>query len=294
MLEVGPEEQILTIKGVFKDDFGKSHLKPNYILTMNSGGTGEHVMAIQNFATQNFTMSYLKLKSGTDPDRLVAKFPEFLQRHGAKDFAEVGFHKSLALQKVTDIHLHSKGIQNQIAPVSDINYLYLLLILALFIQLVACINFINLSTARANKRAKEIGVRKAIGADKGDLIRQFLGESILLSLFASFLSLPITAITLPFVNTLTQGDIGYSNILDWRILAALLLLGILTGLIAGLYPALILSSIKPVKVLKSSATLSLGNGYLRKALVVFQFVVSISLISVVIIITQQVSYFEPI
>ncbi|RAJ20958.1 ABC-type antimicrobial peptide transport system permease subunit [Gelidibacter algens] len=290
VLGSGAEEQTLTIKGVFKEDFGKSHLNPNYILTMDSGGFGRRVMEIQNFATQNFTMSYLRLKSGANTSRLEAKFPEFLQRHGAKDLAAVGFSKSLSLQKVTDIHLFSKDIRNQIGTVSDINYLYMLLILALFIQLVACINFINLSTARANKRAKEIGVRKAIGAEKGDLVRQFLGESILLSLFASILSIPFTAIALPFVNTLTQGDIGYSNLLDWRILVALLVLGILTGLIAGLYPALILSSIKPVKVLKSSVNLNLGNGYLRKALVVFQFVVSIGLISVVIIITQQVKY----
>lgn len=166
----------------------------------------------------------------------------------------------------------------------------MLLILALFIQLVACINFINLSTARANKRAKEIGVRKAIGADKGSLIRQFLGESILLSLFASLLSIPLTALALPFLNTLTEGSISYAALFDWRIFVALLVLGILTGLLAGLYPALILSAIKPIKVLKASANLNLGNGYLRKALVVFQFVVSIGLISIVIIIAQQVNY----
>lgn len=290
VLGSGEQEQTLTIKGVFTDDFGKSHLDPNYILTMNSEGTGQFVMENKNFATENFTMSYLKLKSGADAGRLEAKMPEFLQRHGAKDFAEVGFSKSLSLQKITDIHLYSKSIANQISSVSDINYLYMLLILALFIQLVACINFINLSTARANKRAKEIGVRKAIGADKGNLIRQFLGESVLLSLFASVLSIPLTALALPFVKTLTQGDINYSNLFDWRILGALLVLGILSGLIAGLYPALILSAIKPVKVLKASVNLNLGNGYLRKVLVVFQFVVSIGLISTVIIIAQQIKY----
>lgn len=166
----------------------------------------------------------------------------------------------------------------------------MLLLLALFIQLAACVNFINLSTARANKRAKEIGVRKAIGANKGDLIGQFLGESILLSLFASALSIPLTALALPFVNTLTKGDITYSDLLDWRILLSLLILGVLTGLLAGLYPALILSAIKPVKVLKTSVNLNLGNVYLRKALVVFQFVISIGLISTVIIIAQQVEH----
>ena len=250
ILGSGEQAQTLVIKGVFKEDFSKTHLNPNYILTMNSGGLGQRVQEIQNFATQNFTMSYLKVKPGASIETLEAKVPQFLQRHGAKDFAEVGFHKFLKLQKVTDIHLYSKGIQHQIASVSDINYLYILLILALFIQLVACINFVNLSTARANKRAKEIGVRKAIGAEKGDLVRQFLGESVLLSLLASLLSIPLTLIALPFVNVLMQGDISYSNMLDWRVLIALLALGIFTGFIAGIYPALILSSIKPVKVFK--------------------------------------------
>lgn len=290
ILGSGEEEQSLTVKGVFNENFGKSHLNPNYILTMNSGGLGEYVQNMQNFATENFAMSYVKLKPGNTPGGLEEKFPEFLQRHGAKDFATVGFSKSLSLQRITDIHLYSNGISNQIGAVSDINYLYMLLLLALFIQLVACINFINLSTARANKRAKEIGVRKAIGADKASLVKQFLGESLLLSLFASLLSIPLSTLALPFVNSLTQGDIGYSAIFDWRILGALCLLGILTGLLAGLYPAFILSSIKPVKVLKCSATLNLDNGYLRKVLVVFQFIISIGLICAVIIIAQQVKY----
>ena len=176
VLGSGEQEQDLTVKGVFNEDFGKSHLNPNYILTMNSGGLGQHVLRIQNFATENFTMSYVKLKDGSNPTGLEAKLPDFLQKHGAKDFAKVGFHKSLFLQSIADIHLYSEGIENQIDKVSDINYLYMLLILALFIQLVACVNFINLSTARANKRAREIGVRKAIGADKSALIqRNILG-----------------------------------------------------------------------------------------------------------------------
>ncbi len=290
VLGSGEDEQKLIVTGVFQENFGKSHLQPNYILTMNTEGLGQHVRNVQNFATENFALSYLKLKPGTSPEKLQDKFPEFLQRHGAKDFAKVGFTKSLNLQKITDIHLYSRGISNQLSPVSDINFLFMLLMLALFIQVVACINFINLTTARASKRAREIGVRKVIGADKTSLVKQFLGESVLLSLFASLLSFPLTVLTLPFVNTITQGDIGYSALFDWKIFAALLVLGILTGLLAGLYPAFILSGIKPVKVLKTSVNLNLGNGYLRKALVVFQFVISIGLICSVIIITQQVRF----
>jgi predicted permease len=286
----GEQEQNLVVTGVFDEDFGKSHLNPNYILTMNSGGLGQQVLNMQNFATENFALSYVKLNDGSNPKTLEAKLPDFLEKHGAKDFAQVGFHKSLSLQTISDIHLYSKNISNQIDRVSDINYLYVLMVLALFIQLVACVNFINLSTARANKRAREIGVRKAIGADKLTLVKQFLGESIFLSMIASILSIPFTALVLPYLNSLTLGSIKYSALLDWRILVALLVLGLLTGLLAGLYPALILSDIKPVKVLKTSAGIDLGSGTLRKALVVFQFVISISLICSVIIISQQVKY----
>ena len=287
----GERELRLTITGVFEDDVKeKSHLNPNYFVTMNTPGLAQFVRTNQNYATQNFIYTYVKLNESESAEHVESKLPEFLNARGAKDFAAVGFTKKLMLQKVSDIHLYSKGISRQIGLVSDISYLYLLIVLALFIQLVACVNFINLSTARANKRAKEIGVRKAIGADKKSLISQFLGESVLLSLFATLLSIPITALVLPLVNQLTQGNVDYMSLLDWRVLLILLVLGILTGLIAGIYPALILSSIKPIRVLKGSIALNSGSGVFRKALVVFQFIISIGLIAAVSVITQQVQF----
>jgi ABC-type antimicrobial peptide transport system permease subunit len=287
----GEEQLILKITGVFDDESEeKSHLNPNYFVTVNTPGLGESVRTFKNFATQNVVHTYVKLNTEESVHGLEDKLPAFLNARGAKDIAAVGFEKKLNLQKVTDIHLHSKHISLQIDSVSDITYLYILIALALFIQLVACVNFINLSTARANKRAKEIGVRKAIGADKKSLVGQFLGESILLSLFATSISIPITVLLLPLVNQLTQGTIGYASLLDWRILVTLLILGIVTGLIAGIYPALILSSIKPIRVLKGAVYLNSGNGIFRRALVVFQFIISIGLIASVSIITQQVKY----
>ncbi|WP_062057178.1 ABC transporter permease [Aquimarina longa] len=290
ILGSGENELKLTVTGVFEDSTTKSHLNPNYILSMNSPGLGEFVRNEQNFATQNFVHSYIKLLPGADQKQLDQKLPAFLQRHGAQNLAEVGFDKSLLLQKVKDIHLYSKGISNQIDNVSNIQYLYLLLILALFIQLVACINFINLSTARANKRAKEIGVRKAVGANRGSLIRQFLGESVVLSLIALVISIPITILILPLVNTLTKGNVDPSALLNIKVLMPLLVISILSGLFAGAYPAMILSAIKPIKVLKGTINVSTGNGIFRKGLVVFQFVISIALITAVIIINKQVKY----
>ena len=284
----GADAQTLTVKGVFDESYEKSHLDPNYIVSMSTPGMGTFVQNFQSFATNNFVYSYVKLQSNSNAAGLQNKLPGFIQERGAKDLKDAGMdNKIQILQPVSDIHLYSAGRDNQIHEVSNIKYLYFLLTLAFFIQLVACINFINLSTARASKRAKEIGVRKVVGAGKNSLMRQFLGESLLLSLFAMLISIPITILLLPLVNELTNASLGHGDLMNWSIGLILLGLGVFTGLISGIYPAIILSSIKPIKALKSATILQSGNGTFRKALVVFQFVVSISLVATVIIVTQQ-------
>jgi putative ABC transport system permease protein len=282
----GDDAVTLTVTGVFDEKFGKTHLNPNYIVTMNTPGMGEFVRTMNNFRTNNFVYTYVKAIPGTRMENLQLKLPEFLKSHGGESVSD----KRIILQKVTDIHLYSEGIKFQIGRVSSIKYVYFLLTLALFIQLVACINFINLSTARASKRAKEIGVRKVVGADKNALIGQFLGESVLLSFFAVLISIPLTLLLLDYVNELTQSDLGIEDVFSGRIMIVLVGLGLSTGLTAGIYPALILSSIKPVRVLKGTINIQWGSGSLRKGLVIFQFVVSIGLITAVIIITQQFRY----
>jgi len=287
-IEIGSGEDALlvTVTGVFDDTYGKSHLKPNYYLSMNTPGLGEYVRKGDNFRNNNFVYTYVSLVPNTNATELESKLPAFLKSHGGEEVAD----KTLYLQKATDIHLYSKGIKFQIDTVSNIEYLYFLLVLAFVIQLVACINFINLSTARANKRAKEIGVRKVVGANKGALIGQFLGESFVLSLTAIIISIPLAMLLLPYVNELTQSNLSYLSIANWKILGILLGLGIFTGLVAGIYPALVLSSIKPIQALKSTINIKSGNGNFRRALVVFQFAISIALITSVIIITQQFRY----
>lgn len=284
----GEDAQTLTVKGVFDEAYEKSHLNPNYIVSMSTPGIGTFVQNFESFATNNFVYSYVKLVPNGNAQKLQQKLPGFIQERGAKDLSDAGMdNKILQLKKASDIHLYSAGRKNQIHEVSNIKYLYFLLTLAFFIQLVACINFINLSTARASKRAKEIGVRKVVGAGKNSLMRQFLGESLLLSLFAMLISIPITILLLPLLNELTNASLGYQDLLNWRIGLILVGLGIFTGLISGIYPAMILSSIKPIKALKSATILQSGNGAFRKILVVFQFIVSISLVATVIIVTQQ-------
>lgn len=286
----GDEAEILTVTGVYDDHYKKSHLNPNYIVSMSTPGIGEFVRGFEDFATNNFVYSYIKLLPNSKVNQVEAKLPSFIQLYGKKDLANAGMsNKILPLINVKDIHLYSEGRKNQIDKVSSISYLYFLLALAFFIQLVACVNFINLSTARASKRAKEIGVRKVIGAAKGSLMLQFLGESLLLSLFSILISIPIVILLLPMVNDLTEGNLDYLALWDFNIILLLIGLGVLTGLIAGIYPAIILSNIKPIRALKGGA-LQTGNGNFRKALVVFQFVISIGLVAIVIIITQQFRY----
>ncbi len=284
----GEDEQTLTVKGVFDETYQKSHLDPNYVVSMTTPGMGTFVQAFEDFATNNFVYSYIQLAPNSNAVALQKKLPAFIQERAAKDLADAGMNaKTLLLKNVADIHLYSEGRKNQLHEVSNIKFLYFLLTLAFFIQLVACINFINLSTARAGKRAKEIGIRKVIGAGKRMLRGQFLGESLILSLFAILISIPITILLLPLLNQLTGGNLLYTAIFNWEIGLLLLGLGIFTGLVAGMYPAMVLSSIKPVGALKNTSILQSGNGTFRKALVVFQFVVSISLVVAVIIITQQ-------
>ncbi|MEM7484396.1 MAG: ABC transporter permease [Bacteroidota bacterium] len=284
----GEEAQTLTVKGVFDETYAKSHLNPNYIVSMSTPGMGTFVQNFESFATNNFVYSYIKLASNGSAERLQDKLPDFIQDRGAKDLSNAGMtNKQLLLQNVGDIHLYSEGRKNQIHEVSSSKYLYFLLTLAFFIQLIACINFINLSTARASKRAKEIGVRKVVGAGKNSLVRQFMGESLLLSTTAMLISIPITISLLPLLNELAQASLSYEDLLNWKIIGLLGALGIFTGLIAGIYPAMVLSAIKPIKALKSATILQSGNGTFRKALVVFQFIVSISLVATVIIVTQQ-------
>ena len=284
----GENTENLTVKGVFDETFAKSHLKPNYVVSMGTPGMGTFVQSFESFATNNFVYSYIKTGANVSEKALQAKLPKFIQDRGAKDMADAGMmNKTLLLKSVPDIHLYSGGRNNQLHEVSSIKYLYFLLTLAFFIQLVACINFINLSTARAGKRAKEIGVRKVVGAGRYALMRQFLGESLMLSVFAVLISIPFVMLLLPMVNELTASSLSYDDILNWKIMALLGGLGIFTGLVAGIYPAIVLSSVKPVRALKSATILQSGNGTLRKALVVFQFVVSIGLVAMVIIVTQQ-------
>ncbi len=278
-----------TVKGVFDDSKIKSHIPAHFFLSMRNGDVGTWVQIQTNWATNNIFHTYVKLKEGVNAGNFEVKLQAFIDRRGGKDQKELGIIRQLFIQPLTDIYLHS-DLDNEIAPNGNITYLYILGSIALFVLLIACINFMNLSTARSLKRAKEVGVRKVLGAEKRSLIYQFLGESTLMSCLALSLALLIVYLMLPLFNNLTQKNITLFDQPGIWLWIILLTAG--TGLLSGVYPAFYLSSFRPISVLKGKLLNNFSGAAVRKGLVVFQFVISICLILGVIIIQRQLQYMD--
>jgi len=277
------------VTGVLEDSEHKTHIEANFFTSMQTEGLGKYVTSVTNWAGQNFIYSYIQLNPKSSWQALEAKLPAFLNKYGAEDLKAQGMHKSLHLQAVSDIHLKS-NLAHEISQNGSIVYIYVLAAIAVFILLIACINFMNLATAQATRRASEVGVRKTLGASQSLLIRQFLSESMLIVLIAVLLSMILTEVLLPYFNNLVGKSIGFSDI-NWPYyVVAAIMLTLVTGLLAGGYPAFYLSGFQPAKVLKGKVTTNLSTGMLRKGLVVFQFVIAICLISGIIIILNQLDY----
>lgn len=279
------------VTGVVNESLGKSHLQTNILLTMNSGGLGEYVLENDAWAGNNFAYSYIKLHPETDVTQFEKKLPDFLNLYGHQQLKDFGFNKTIHLQSISSIH-NTVGFENEAGKIVSSSFLKFLLIIAGLIQLIACINFMNLSTARASMRAKEVGVRKVIGAGKFDLIRQFLGESMIISFVSIILALFILYLAMPLLNQLTQSELSFSLLKDINYLTAIAGLTIITGLIAGSYPAFYLSAFQVVKVFKGEFNNFISATGVRKSLVVFQFVFSISLITGIIIIKSQLNFLQ--
>jgi len=195
------------------------------------------------------------------------------------------------LQKLTDIHLHSK-LHGEIEPTGDITYVYVFSVIALFILLIACINFMNLSTARSAGRAREVGLRKVFGSYRKNLIAQFLSESTLLSLAGLLVSVGLAVLALPLFNLFSGKEMTTAALFQIPILIAMLVLIALTGMLAGSYPAFFLSGFQPIAVLQGRLSRGSKSSILRKILVVFQFSISIALIVGTSIVLQQIKYMK--
>jgi putative ABC transport system permease protein len=279
------------VSGVVDESLGKSHIHGNMYVAMNSGGFGESIRKNDAWAGNNFLYAYIKLRPDASAASLEKKLPDFLNKHAAQQLKAIGMKKVLHLQPVNSIHT-TPGFENELSKTLDPKFLFLLILIAVMIQGIACINFMNLSTARASKRAKEVGVRKVIGAGKGDLIKQFLGESFLLAFIGVAVALPLLIVLLPYLNQITRADIQLAFFSNYKIWVLLLSLITVTGLVAGSYPAFYLSAFEAIKVIKGNFTSQVSATGIRKSLVVFQFVLSIVLVSGIIIIYSQLNYIK--
>jgi putative ABC transport system permease protein len=279
------------VTGVLSYQQKNSHVEANFFVSMTSSGWAEYLRSpnvIDEWAGQNFVFSYVRLKPGKSPENVIPKMNTVFQKHAAEDLKALGMQKSLGLEAVKDIYLYSS--YGDSSP--RVTYLYVIGSIAIIILLIACINFMNLSTAKATKRANEVGLRKTLGAYRSSLVMQFLGEVMIVVSMAIVLSLILVQVMLPVFNGLTMKDITVSNDKMFFFVGALVVLTIVTGLVAGSYPAFYLSSFQPAKVLKGKLALNNSGSLLRRSLVVFQFVVAIVLVCGMIVISRQLDYMQ--
>ncbi len=290
----------LEITGVYEDFPAQTHWHPDFLVsfsTLEDDNVYGRKALETNWGNNSFS-TYLLLDNGAGADKLTAQFPAFLDKHfgayaksawnAGSDFVASRITE-LTLQKITDIHLRSH-LDDEIEVNGNINNVYMMGVIGVFIVLIACFNFINLSTARATKRAKEVGLRKVAGAFRNQLIGQYLSESVLIALLAMVLSLGLSYAALGWLNPFTGKELSINFISDGMLLGGLVVFALVVGLLAGVYPAFVISSFKPVQVLKGQHGSGKGKSGIRQTLVVAQFGISIVLLIATAITFQQLNY----
>ncbi len=283
----------MKVTGIIEDTPNNSHFKYNMIasfLTYENVVGKEQLM--QQFGSNNFA-TYILFPDQSKITKFTEGVPAFLDKHlgDSRHNEPASRTNRLHLMPLTDIHLHSH-LDSEIEANGDIKYVYTYIVIALFILVIACINFMNLSTARSMKRAKEVGVRKVMGAFRSSLIRQFITESILLALVSAILAVVFVVSVLPWFNNFSGKQLSLMTVDPIFFTVLMLAVVVVVGLLAGSYPAFFLSSFTPVKVLKGSKLSSHKKINLRSILVVFQFFISICLIIGVGVIGDQIEYMK--
>jgi putative ABC transport system permease protein len=284
------EQEPYQVKGVLQTSFLKFHLPLSFIIPLEALQLPKERM--QSWQWHQF-YTYVKLKKGIEVKDLQSKFQDLIRHKVNPITKEDGSTYLPFFQPLKEIHLYSSNFKYDIAERGNIIYVKALTIIAAFILLIACLNFINLATAKSIQRAKEVGVRKSIGANRKQLMLQFTGETILLSFISVILSSIATGLLLPSLNHFTDKHISLEIFLNPSFLLLLLLLTLAVGVAAGFYPALVLSRYMPVKVLKGGLVNDVSNGkipWLRHSLVVVQFALSALLTVSAIVVFRQVNY----
>jgi len=283
------------VTGVYKALPDNTHFHPDVMVSFNtlrdSAVYGENNLRT-NWGNNSF-FTYIVLPGDYNPKRLEAQFPAFLDRHMVGQYGRFKPSEgtSITLRKLTDIHLYAHN-DYEAGVNGDIKRVYIFSAIALFILLIACINYMNLSTARSMLRAREIGIRKVAGAEKGELVMQFLAESVLITWVAALLAFVLTWMTLPWMNRLSGLSLSTAILFKGWIITPILLMPFVTGILAGLYPALFLSSFKPIRVLKGLFKTGGTDASFRRALVIMQFGISIVLIICTAIVFRQLQYMQ--
>ncbi|PWV55731.1 FtsX-like permease family protein [Chitinophaga sp. S165] len=283
----------LRVTGVIRDHTFPSHLHFDYLLSM---ATIHRYVDDQSLAnrTWNGFYTYVVLDKAGSLSKIRSRMNDFLLKYYlpiGETREEILSKRDVVLQPITDIHLHSR-LEKEMAPNSDISYVRIFSLAALFILLVAAVNFINLYTAQAFGRMKEIGMRKVVGATKKQVIMQFLGESMITTLIASALALLFLRVAIPFYNDIASRPFYMSGILSFSNLGIILLLILFIGLLAGSYPAWNVARFHPVTSLKGRGVPRTSADIVRKGLIIFQFVVSVFMIVSTLVIYRQIKFFH--
>jgi len=289
------DDETFMVAGVFQNIPSNTHFDFEIIISM----LAREESLQQSWLSNNFP-TYFVLHPEANVNNLEDQFQDMIIKYLGPDvekmmgttIAEFLGESSAAfrIQKLTDIHLHS-DLTAELEANSDIKYVYIFSFIAIFILIIACINFMNMTTARSERRSMEVGIRKVSGATRGQVVVQYIFESLIFTIFSYILAMIVVELVLPEFNTLSGKEI----IVDYRdtsTLFSLLAIILVTGIVAGSYPALYLSSFKPIVVLKGGFKSGKGNGRLRNSLVVVQFITTIILISSTIIVYRQMNYIQ--
>ncbi|MBT3250309.1 MAG: FtsX-like permease family protein [Candidatus Marinimicrobia bacterium] len=286
-----------SVTGVIENQPSQSHIKFEFLASMNSMGE----FPDNDYWVSNSFMTYVHLTPGTDYHEITKKLNEMVIKYAGPQFqqiAGINFEEFISsgnryryeLEPFTDLYLISE-IENSLGPKGNMVYVRVFTIIALIVLLIACVNFMNLSTARSAGRAMEVGVRKVLGSSKSKLISQFLMESILISFMALVVAVLMVDLAIPFFNSISGKELEFSLFSNILLIPGLLLFGIIVGVVSGLYPAFFLSSFNPASILKGEIASGLKSGRLRNVLVVMQFTVSIILIVGTFMIQKQMHLF---